>query len=72
VASDKEFTCQCRRCRRHGFNSLVAKIPWRRRWKPTPVLLPGKLPGKCLERGAWRAVVHAIAKSRTRFFVGHD
>ena len=25
---------------RHGFNPLVEKIPWRRKWQPTPVLLP--------------------------------
>jgi len=23
-------------------NSWVRKIPWRRKWQPTPVLLPGK------------------------------
>ena len=30
------------RCRRRGFDSWVGKIPWRRKWQPTPVLLPGK------------------------------
>ena len=25
-----------------GFNSWVGKIPWRRKWQPTPVFLPGK------------------------------
>ena len=29
-------------CRRHGFDSWVKKIPWRRKWQPTPVFLPGK------------------------------
>ena len=29
-------------CRRHGFNPWVGKIPWRRRWQPTLVFLPGK------------------------------
>ena len=24
------------------FDSYVGKIPWRRKWQPTPVLLPGK------------------------------
>ena len=28
-----------RRCR---FNPWVRKIPWRRKWQPTPVFLPGK------------------------------
>ena len=37
--SCKEPTCQCRRPR---FNPWVGKIPWRRKWHPIPVLLPGK------------------------------
>ena len=37
--SIKESDCQCRRC---GFNPWVRKIPWRRKWQPTPVFLPGK------------------------------
>ena len=44
--SGKEFTCQCRRCRRHGFNPWIRKIPWRRKWQPTPALLPGKFHGQ--------------------------
>ena len=38
----KKFTCQCRRPRRHAFSSWVGRIPWRRKWQPTPVFLPGK------------------------------
>ena len=41
--SGKEFTCQCRRSR---FNPWVRKIPWRRKWKPTPIFLPGKSHGQ--------------------------
>ena len=37
---------QCRRCRRHRFDPWVGKIPWRRKWQPTPVFLPGKFPGQ--------------------------
>ena len=29
-------------CRRPGFNSQVRKIPWRRKWQPTPIFLPGE------------------------------
>ena len=43
-ASSKEPTCQCRRRKRHGFHPWVGKIPWRRAWQPTPVLLPGESP----------------------------
>ena len=44
--SGKESACQCKRCRRFGFNPWVGKIPWRRQWHPTPVLLPGKSHGQ--------------------------
>ena len=29
-------------CRRQGFNPWFVKIPWRRKWQPTPVFLPEK------------------------------
>ena len=45
-ASGKEPACQCRRCRRHGFDPWVRKIPWRRKQQPTPVFLPGKSHGQ--------------------------
>ena len=38
----KESACQCRRCKRPGFNPWVEKIPWRRKWQHTPVFLPGE------------------------------
>ena len=38
--------CQCRRCKRPGFNPRVGKIPWRRKWQPTPVFLPGDSHGQ--------------------------
>ena len=34
----------CKKCRRPGFNPWVGKIPWRRKWQPTPVFLPGESP----------------------------
>ena len=45
-ASGKESTCQCRRCKKPGFDPWVRKIPWNRKWQPTPVFLPGKFHGK--------------------------
>ena len=36
----KESVCQYGRCKRHRFNAWVRKIPWRRKWQPTPVFLP--------------------------------
>ena len=45
-ASGKEPTCKCRRHKRPGFNPWVGKISWRRKWHPTPVLLPGESHGQ--------------------------
>ena len=42
----KESICQCRRRKRCRFNPWVGKIPWRRKWQPTPVFLPGKCHGQ--------------------------
>jgi len=42
----KESACQCRRHRRRGFRPWVGKIPWRRKWQPTPVFLPGESHGQ--------------------------
>ena len=36
----------CLQCWRPGFDPWVGKIPWRREWQPTPVLLPGKSHGQ--------------------------
>ena len=43
VVQVKESTCQCRRQR---FDLWVEKIPWRRKWQPTPVFLPGESHGQ--------------------------
>ena len=32
-------------CRRPRFDPWVRKIPWRRKWQPTPVSLPGEFHG---------------------------
>ena len=41
--SGKEPTFPSRRCE---FDTWVGKIPWRRKWQPTPVFLPGKSHGQ--------------------------
>ena len=48
--SRKELAFQCRRRKRSRFDPWVRKIPWRRKWRPTPVLLNGKFRG-------WRSLV---------------
>jgi len=59
--SGKEPACQCRRYRRCGFDPWVRKIPWRKKWQPIPVFMPGES-----HRGAWQATVHGVAKSWTQ------
>ena len=53
--SGKEFSCQCRRCRRLGFNPWVRKIPLEEQ-------LTTEIQYFCLEnpmdRGVWQGTVH--------------
>ena len=42
----KESACQSRRCKRHVFDPWVGKVPWSRKWQPTPIFLPGKSLGQ--------------------------
>ena len=60
--SGKETTCQCRRCKRRGFDPWVGKIPWRKAWQPTPVFLPGE----SHEQRAWQAAVHGVTNSQSQ------
>ena len=59
--SGKESVCQYRRRRRHRFHPWIGRIPWRRKWQPTPVFLLGKS-----HRGVWQATVHGVTKSCAR------
>ena len=45
-ASGKESASQSRRHERHKFNPGVGKMPWSKKWKPTPLLMPGKFHGQ--------------------------
>ena len=60
--SGKEFSCQCRRLKRHRFDPWVGQFPWRRKWQPIPVFLL-EYP---MDREAWWATVHRITKSQTQ------
>ena len=42
----KNLPTQCKRHKRHGFDPWFRKIPWKRKWQPTPVFLPGKSHGQ--------------------------
>ena len=60
----KESACQGRRCKRLGFDPWVRKIPWSRKWQPTPVLLPGEFHRQRNLMGSWQ-----FMESKR---VGHD
>ena len=55
AASGEETPCQCRR---HRFYPWVRKIPWRKKWQPTPVFCLGTP----MERWASQATVHGVTK----------
>ena len=59
--SGKESAWWCRRRKRHGFNPWIRKIPWSKKWQPTPIFLPGKF----MDRETWWATVPGVTKSRT-------
>ena len=46
MSQQSRILLQCRRCRRCEFNPWAGKIPWRRKWQPTSVFLPGKSHGQ--------------------------
>ena len=58
--SGKESAHRCKRCKTHRFDPWDGKIPWRRKWQPTPIFFPGKFHGQ----RAWWATVHGVAKSQ--------
>ena len=62
VVQWQRICLQCRRCRRHGFNPWVRKIPWKRKWPSIPVFLLEKSHGQ----GNLWAIVHSVVKSQTK------
>ena len=52
----------CLQCRWSGFDPWVGKIPWRRKWQPTPVFLPGEFHG---QRSLVSCIFYRVAKSQT-------
>ena len=45
-ARGKESASQCRKYRRQAFDLWIGKIPWKKKWQPTPVSLPGESHGQ--------------------------
>ena len=46
VTNGEELTWQYWRHKRHGFDTWIGKIPWRRKWQPNSVFLPGESQGQ--------------------------
>ena len=46
LSGGKEPACQYKRHKKGWFSSWARKIPWRRKWQPTPVFLPGEPHGQ--------------------------
>ena len=67
-ASDKELALQSRRHRRFSSNAWVRKIPWRRKWQPTPVFLLGESHGQRSLAG----YSYGVTKSRTWLSTGQQ
>ena len=49
-------------CRRHRLDLWVRKIPWSKKWQPTPVFVPGISHG---QRSLVWATVHGVAESES-------
>ena len=57
----------CLQCRRPRFNPWVGKIPWRRKWPPTPVFLPGESQGqRSLAGHDWDNTFNTLWYDQTR------
>ena len=50
------------RTRLRDFTLLFTFMPWRRKWQPTSVFLPGESQGQ----EAWWAAIYGVAQSQTR------
>ena len=60
VVAGSDSKASVYRYRRPGFNPWVGKIVWRKKWQPTPVLLPRKSHGW---RSLLQATVHGVTES---------
>ena len=65
--SCRESACNAEATGDAGLIPGLERFPWRRKWPPTPVFLPGKFHGqnRGLSTSCW-ARVHGVAKSQLR------
>ena len=61
LVKKKKPACQCRI---NGLDPWIWKIPWRRKWQPTPIFLPGKShgPRSLAGYGSWgqKTIRHSL------------
>ena len=73
--SGKEPSCQCRR---YGFSPWVWKIPWRMKWQPTLVFLPGEFHGQrsLVDYSPWGCkgsdIIGLLSMSTSKYLLGTD
>ena len=72
TSDKKKIACQCRRHKKHKFDPWVGKIPWSRKWQPTPLFLPRKFHGQRSPVGysPWGVVGHYWACVRAQESLG--
>ena len=51
------------------FDPWSGKIPWRRKWQPTPVVLPGKSHG---QRSLVDYIAHGVTKVTTEWLTSNN
>ena len=60
-----DYKSVCLQCGRLAFDPWVGTIPWRRKWQPTPVFLPGEPHGQ----RTLQATVHGIMTEQLHFHI---
>ena len=60
----KESTCNARDTGKVSSIPGLGRFPWKRKWQPILVFLPGK--SKSHDRAPWQATVHGATRSQTR------
>ena len=61
-SADEESACNAGDTGDTGSIPGLGRVPWRRKWQPTPVFLLGNP----MDREAWQATVQGVTKSWTQ------
>ena len=58
----------CLQCEKHGLDPWVGQIPWRRKWQPTPLFLPGKFRGQ----RSLQVILHGVSRVRHHLVIKQE